>query len=200
MSDRSERDVQGAGARRRSWFYWLRRKQKTTDSRPGVRLAIAAAVAALVTIGCWYTIELVTPAQGHVFITGAAQSTEALADGSEVSLGAHSTLTLDDTGSQRVAFLEAGEIIFKVRATSTRPFILQTIRATATVIADATFRVAVGAEIEFEVLEGIVQVALKGAKADAPTRRLRKGDSLRLSNGMRPVLAFRHGSVGADAE
>lgn len=177
-----------------------RRSEITSSAQSGVGLAVASTVAALVVTGYWYTIEFGILAQEHVYITGATEGIAALPDGSEVSLSAHSTLTVDDTGPQRVAFLQAGEIVFKVRATATRPFILQTIRATATVIADATFRVAIGADIEFEIFDGVVKVALRGAKADAPARWLRKGDSLRVPvHGIRPVLADCRGSVSASA-
>lgn len=169
--------------------------EKASSPDSGLSLAIAATTALALTC-YWSLIQFGLIAQGHVIATGAGHSMEALPDGSEVSLSAHSILTVDEVGPQRVAFLEAGEIIFKIKATPTRPFILQTIRATATIAANATLRVAIGGEIEFEVLEGTVRLALRGSKAGAPVRWLRKGDFIRVPvHGMKPLLADHRGSA-----
>lgn len=50
-------------------------------------------------------------------MTKAGERAQALPDGSEVLLRAHSSLTVDDTGLQRVAFQEAGEITYNIQAT-----------------------------------------------------------------------------------
>lgn len=178
MSGRSGRGAAGAKAK-------LRRLRAA-----GKRLSLAL-MGALALTGDWSVVELDIAGQGHVIVTGAAENTTALSNGSEVALSSHSVLTVDETGPRRSAFLERGEIILKIRATPARPFILQTIGATATVIADATLRVAIGAQIEFEVLDGIVKIALRGAKADAPARWLRKGDSLRVPNRTLNVALLR---------
>jgi ferric-dicitrate binding protein FerR (iron transport regulator) len=165
------------------------------SSAQGAALAVGATVVAMMVTGYWYTVEFRTVAQGRVHITtGSVASTRALSGGTQMSLSAHAMLTVDDTGPQRVAFQEAGEIIYRIRATLTKPFILQTAAATATAVADATLRVAIGLETEFEVLEGAVKVAPKGAKANAPARLLRKGDSWRVPvNDVRlPAFAGRH--------
>jgi ferric-dicitrate binding protein FerR (iron transport regulator) len=168
-----------------------RRLPEATSSAQGVGLALAATVAAVVVTGYWCSVGL-RLAQEQTFVTGAAKRTQAFSDGSEVSLSANSVLTLDDTGQERVAFQEAGEITYNIKATATRPFILQTLRATAIVIADATLRVAIGSQIEFEVIAGAVKVALRGAKPGAPARWLYPGDKLRLPlHGTRSVLAQR---------
>jgi ferric-dicitrate binding protein FerR (iron transport regulator) len=167
------------------------RAREATSSAQGVGLALAATVAALVVTGYWCAVGL-RLAQEQIFVTGDAQRTQALSDGSEVSLSANSVLTVDDTGQERVAFQEAGEITYNIKATVTRPFILQTLRATVTVIADATLRVAIGSQIEFEVIAGAVKIALRGAKPNAPARWLHPGEKLRLPiHGTRSVLAQR---------
>jgi ferric-dicitrate binding protein FerR (iron transport regulator) len=164
---------------------------ETTTSAQAVGLALAATLAAVVVTGYWCSVGS-RRAQAPTFVSGAAQRTQAWSDGSEVSLSANAVLTLDDTGAQRVAVQESGEITYNIKATATRPFILQTLRATATVIADATLRVVIGSQIEFEVIAGAVKVAISGAKPGAPARWLHPGDKLRLPvHGGRSVLAQR---------
>jgi ferric-dicitrate binding protein FerR (iron transport regulator) len=160
-----------------------------TSRAQAVGLALAAIVAAVVVTGYWCSAEW-RLAQEQTLVTGATKRTQALSDGSEVSLSANSVLTVDDTGQERVAFQEAGEITYNIKAIPTRPFILQTLRATAIVMADATLRVAIGSQIEFEVIAGAVKIAIQGAKPNAPARWLHKGESLRLPiDGTRSVLA-----------
>jgi ferric-dicitrate binding protein FerR (iron transport regulator) len=168
----------------------------------GVALAVVATVVAMMVTGYWYSVEFHTSAQGRVYITtGSAASTRALSGGIQMSLSAHATLTVDDTGPQRVALQEAGEIIYKIRATLTKPFILQTAAATATAVADATLRVAVGPEIVFEVIEGTVKVAPKGKKVEGPARWLRKGESWRVpvDEVRPPAFAARLRPLGASS-
>lgn len=176
-------------------FYQLRR----CCLRASVALAVVATVTAFVAAGYWFTIERGLHVQGQVIATGANETTTAaLLDGIVVSLRERSTLTVDETGPRRIARLEAGEIIFKAKATQERPFTVDTARLTATVVADATFRVAADSWIEVEVYEGAVKLALKGAKADAPVRWLRKGESFSVPvDGMRPALAKRREDVSA---
>lgn len=175
---------------------------KTSSSPAGVSLAVASTVTTFVLVGyCIHGLmsEFGTQVQGQVIATGANETaTEALLDGSVVSLRERSTLTVDETGPQCLARLEAGEIIFNARATLERPFTVDTRMLTATVVADATFRVAANSWIEVEVYEGAVKLALKGAKADAPVRWLRKGESFSVPvDAMRPAFAERRDGTNA---
>ncbi len=149
------------------------------SSAQGSALAVVATIVAMMVTGYWYSVEFHSRAQGRVYITtGSAGSTQALSGGIQMSLSAHATLAVDDTGPQRLAFQESGEITYKIRgATAKKPFIIQTAAATAMAVADATLRIEIGPEIEFEVLEGDVKVVPKGKKADGPARWLHKGQS-----------------------
>lgn len=200
MAHRSGRDAAGVRATLRRWrvqmrhscrqmwalyrnfldatFLW-RALRRRNCGRCHPALALAVTVAVLVVIGYGWSVEWHL-AQEQTFVTGAVEKTQALSDGSEVSLSANSVLTVDETGPERMAFQEAGEITYNIKANPTRPFILQTVRATASAIADATLRVAIGSQIEFEVLAGAVKIALRGAKPNAPARWLRQGETLRV--------------------
>jgi ferric-dicitrate binding protein FerR (iron transport regulator) len=171
--------------------------EATSSPKSGIGLAVTATVAAFVVTGYWFRVEFDIGAQGHVIITGANETTrQALSDGSVVSVRALSTLTVDETGPQRVARLDAGEIIFKVRATPVRPFIVETICATATIAEDATLRVAIGRTVEFEVYEGVVKVVARAKNGSAPALWLRKGESFSVPVvDMTPVLANLSDSV-----
>jgi ferric-dicitrate binding protein FerR (iron transport regulator) len=77
--------------------------EATSRSKSGIGLAVTATVAAFVVTGYWFRVEFDIDEQGRV-ITGANETTrQALSDGSVVSVRALSTLTVDETGPQRVA-------------------------------------------------------------------------------------------------
>lgn len=78
--------------------------EATSRSKSGIGLAVTATVAAFVVTGYWFRVEFDIDEQGRVIITGANETTrQALSDGSVVSVRALSTLTVDETGPQRVA-------------------------------------------------------------------------------------------------
>lgn len=152
--------------------------EERSNPKSGVGPVLAATVSTLVVASYCFTVDFGAGAQAHVIRTGANEITTAsLSDGSTVSLSARSTLSVDETGPYRVAHIETGEVTFKIRATLQRPFVVETIGATATAIENAELRVAIGRSIEIMVYDGTVKVTPRGAKGQGPSRWLHKGQS-----------------------
>lgn len=173
--------------------------QRTSSPCVGIFIAVLSTVTTLGVTGYSFTKVFTSQEQGQVIATGVNETaTESLLDGTLLSLSERSTLTLDEMGPARIARLRAGEIILNVKASPERPFTVDTPVTTATVVADASFRVSVGSWIEIECYDGAIKLGLKGAKAGAPVRWLRKGELFTIPvDGVKPALAERRDSVSA---
>lgn len=113
-------------------------------------LLAAASIAALVlALGFWLNPS---PIASGEFVTRTAEHRElTLADGSKVTLGAHSKLAIDLKPDARELVLEEGEAYFSVAKDPTRPFTVRALNGAIT---------AVGTEFNVRALEGRVTVTV----------------------------------------
>jgi transmembrane sensor len=80
-----------------------------------------------------------------------------LADGSQITLGAHSRLSVDFTPSMRKLSLDAGEAFFNVQKDPRRPFTVSALDSTITALGTAFNVRAVEDRVTVTVTEGVVR-------------------------------------------
>lgn len=137
----------------------------------GRGLALAASVALAVVITAIAAFSWFGASSGPV-LANASLSTvqgvireEALADGSSVTLGAESWMTVEYTATERRVSLKAGEAFFSVSKEDPRPFIVTAGDTTVRVLG-TKFDVRLSPnQVRVGVLEGIVEVAQTGNTA-----------------------------------
>jgi transmembrane sensor len=121
-------------------------------------LAIAASVS-FVAVG-FVSYRLFAPIVQGEFVTGTGEQRQLkLADGSSITLGAHSRLSVDLTGDQRQVRLQAGEAYFSVHKDARRPFVVVALTSAITAVGTAFNVRAIEDRLTVTVSEGRVKVA-----------------------------------------
>jgi len=167
---------------------WLASKQTKgaaiTPKRSSLRplLAIAASVS-IVAVGLLAYRFLVPITQGE-FITGTGEQRQLkLADGSQITLGAHSRLTVDLTEQRRQVRLQAGEAYFSVHKDPRRPFVVTALESTITAVGTSFNVRAVEGRLTVTVSEGRVKVADLQAPAPDAIGLLGRDEQLTYTQG-----------------
>ncbi len=127
------------------------------------RFAVGAATVVLLLVaGAWglQHPELFTHPSSGEFVTGTGEHMQlVLADGSSVTLGARSKVSVGFTEGVRNVHLESGEAFFSVRKDSHRPFAVHALGGVITAVGTA-FNVRTTAdEVTVAVADGTVNVA-----------------------------------------
>jgi transmembrane sensor len=167
---------------------WRRRRQ-ATSTKPGRRgrpfLAIAAGVL-LATVGvASYRVFVPSGVTQGDFATRTGEHRQIeLADGSRITLGAHSTLSVDLKSESRELRLSAGEAYFSVAKDARRPFVVRALNGEIVALGTAFNVRAVEGRVTVTVTEGSVKVtdtSVRTAALDtalAPAQRLSRGEQL----------------------
>jgi transmembrane sensor len=177
------------------------------------RLAFIAAACGTLAAAA-LVIWLVLPMNGIQTVTTPAGQRDSvtLSDGSRVELNAGTSVSIENTRTERRVQLSEGEAYFVVKKNAARPFIVYTsvgsVRVTGTIF---DVRTEPGGELEVTVVEGNVQVRLTPTGGvNSSTATLRAGDSLSVQSGdlsahsalsataLDDALAWRQGMVVFD--
>ncbi|MBL8268741.1 FecR family protein [Steroidobacter sp.] len=151
-------------------------------------LAVAASLA-FVAVG-WVSYRALAPIQQGEFVTGTGEQRQLkLADGSHITLGAHSRLSVDLTETRRQVHLQAGEAYFSVHKDPRRPFVVEAMKSTITAVGTAFNVRAIEDRLTVTVSEGRVKVAnLPEPAIDAPVPEsigmLGRGQQLTYTHGI----------------
>lgn len=124
-----------------------------------------------------------------------------LRDGSQVTLGPHSKLTVNFAAGERRVALVQGEAFFEVTHDKTRPFLVEAGGATTRVLG-TKFDVNYGmGSVRVGVLEGLVQVRREGAAENRPSAvaylRAGQGAEVMLADAAKPITLLRAQAPGA---
>lgn len=128
------------------------------------RQAVAMAGIAVVLAGLLYAITAISPIleRGETiqaYQTAVSEHREiVLADGSEISMGAKSSLSVNFSTDKRIVVLESGEALFVVTRDAERPFIVMAGASTITAIGTAFNVRREGNRVVVTVTEGTVEV------------------------------------------
>jgi transmembrane sensor len=115
--------------------------------------------------------------------------TQRLEDGSEVSLGADSTLRVQFTDRRRLVQLPHGQATFNVAMDRKRPFVVSTVLVDIAAV-ESTFAVSIDTSVEVMVYEGTVAITAREAKAGAAAVTVKKGERYRVPvEGLRTIVA-----------
>jgi transmembrane sensor len=172
---------------------WRRRKESQNAPKKASRslragwFALAASVLAAAGIG-WWAMEtyqpFARPSSGE-FATSTGEHREIiLADGSRVTLGAQTTLSIDFTDDSRTLRLHGGEAFFSVKKDTARPFRVHALDGVITAVGTAFNVRTSGDRVTVAVTEGVVAVAESGATQEVASiepvqaKRLEKGEQL----------------------
>ncbi|MEM8984814.1 MAG: FecR domain-containing protein, partial [Pseudomonadota bacterium] len=126
-----------------------------------------------------------------------------LSDGSEITLGAASAVSVTLAAQRRSVTLDRGEAFFAVSSDPSRPFAVQVDQLTVTVVGTA-FDVRRSADVlRVAVAEGVVDVSQPFAIGDRATdindnKRLRKGETVTATvhDGISAISAINPATVG----
>lgn len=119
-----------------------------------------------------------------------------LADGSKVTLGARSQLTVRIDGGSRKLWLESGQAYFEVAKDEVRPFVVYADGGTITATGTGFDVHQIGGQVEVTVVEGsvVVQGAPMAApgmdgsgSAEFPTTSLKEGQRLGFGDVLTPI-------------
>lgn len=130
------------------------------QSQPPLKLdgLVLAVPATVIVIVGWLVMALNVGSSDRVIMTDASASASTqLSDGTVLSLGARSTVRVNETEQPRGAYIDAGEVVLAVKMDVTKPFVVKTYSANV-ITPGAKFRVAVDSSVEIQVYEGVVQV------------------------------------------
>lgn len=176
-------------------------KVATKRRRGFGHLAVAAAAAALLAGGAWYSFN-VSGKRAYTTAVG-EQRTCKLADGSFVYLNTDSRIEVRFSESARTVSLVRGEALFAIEPDSRRPFTVSTQDARIRVLG-TRFNVRRRAALtDVAVLDGLVQVSALGPAANSSSplaKQLHAGEEVRVSahqglrvssTSVRNVLAWR---------
>ena len=134
------------------------------DWTAGQRQAAAMAGIALLLAGVIYAIVAVVPELERdeamlSYQTAVAEHRNiVLTDGSRVSIGARSSLSVNFSSDKRIVVLEAGEALFEVAHAAERPFIVMAGASTITAVGTAFNVRREGNRVVVTVTEGTVEV------------------------------------------
>jgi len=171
---------------------WLRSRQPTSGAELLARRPITvwrrsahwlalAASAVLIALGLRYGLTLRSGAAPEAFATDTGQQMQiTLPDGSQVTLGARSRLTVAYTPRSRNLRLEYGEAFFVVHKDHAWPFRVHVLNDVVTAVGTQFDVRAIRNRIDVSVADGIVQV-----NADTPVPQ-----PLNLTNGVRQTETF----------
>ncbi len=162
------------------------------DATPARRRSLVPwAVAAALLVVCVAAVVLVQIRMGQSFDTGIAQTRSFdLPDGSEVTLGARSSLRVVFKADRRRIVLSQGEAFFRAAPDASRPFVVETDQARISVVG-TQFDVRHGAgAIRVSVLEGAVDVTSNGASQTPSSRhRVAAGQQAEVDGSQVTVLS-----------
>ncbi|MEM8984282.1 MAG: FecR domain-containing protein, partial [Pseudomonadota bacterium] len=178
--------------------------------RFGIPTALASAAAVLLAVAVLPRPEPAAPSITATPVSIATYDTDVgeirtitLRDGSEITLGAASAVSVTLAAQRRSVTLDRGEAFFAVSSDPSRPFAVQAGQLTVTVVGTAfdvrrsagVFRVAVA--------EGVVDVSQPFAIGDRTTdindnKRLRKGETITATvhDGISAISAINPATVG----
>jgi transmembrane sensor len=150
----------------------------------GRRFVLAAAAAAAVV--CVAVFAFLQFRTGESFRTATAEMrTFVLKDGSEVTLGAKSSLQVLFRADKRRIVLTEGEGFFRVARDPARPFVVEAGDATVRVLGTEFDVRHGGGAVRVSVLEGVVEVGARGENAGAAAHQLSMGEHAEiLSSGV----------------
>ncbi|MDB5972109.1 MAG: FecR family protein [Hydrocarboniphaga sp.] len=126
-------------------------------------LAIAATL--VVGVAVWLVERSTPPLQTYSTALGEQQEFK-LEDGSQLALGAMSSVSVAYSAAQRRLGLDAGEAYFEVAPNPSRPFVVQVGKLRVTAVGTAFNIRRTGEQIEVAVVHGIVDVREVDAKGD----------------------------------
>jgi transmembrane sensor len=109
----------------------------------------------------------------------AEQSYQKLEDGSVVTLGGHSSITVKMNASKRVVHLKHGEAYFEIAKDPQRPFIVKIGKTEVIAVGTAFNIIRRHNSATVDVIEGVVRVAEKtDAEQEPRSRELKKGEQI----------------------
>ncbi len=152
-------------------------------------LAVAAAAALGVAVVLAYQQRTAAPISSGEFVTRTAEHRELrLADGSRVTLGGHSRLTVDLRPTVRSLHLQGGEAYFAVNKDPARPFVVRALEGAITAVGTSFNVRTVADRVTVTVTEGSVKVTGDEASRPVGTReptgnRLIRGEQLTYRSG-----------------
>jgi transmembrane sensor len=124
--------------------------------------AAAAAIVAVAIATSWFVAphpwERARPPSSDFATRTGEHMQITLADGSRVTLGARSRLTVGFTSAERAVWLQTGEAFFSVHKDSVRPFKVHALDGVITAVGTAFNVRATGAEVTVAVEEGVVNI------------------------------------------
>ena len=180
--------------------------RRTRKFARGRRVAMAAMVLVAIGAGVWglYRMQDTSHPSVGQFSTRTGEHMQlVLADGSIVSLGARSHLSVDFSSQARDITLVAGEAFFQVHKDARRPFRVRALDGLITAVGTAFDVRATGDHVTVAVSEGVVNVAqmqeVAGAQTEgsaAPASEPGRGHptSLHVSRGEQLTFDGRTGS------
>lgn len=140
---RSDTRTGTARLRRRAW------------RRAGIAVALAASAALAAVI----MIRSPAPTLLDTYVTGVSEHRLAsLPDGSEIMIGAKSTLRIQYSLTERIVYLDAGEALFTVSKDAERPFLVRTGNVLVRAVGTAFNVRAAEDQSVVSVIEGVVRV------------------------------------------
>jgi transmembrane sensor len=167
---------------------WRRRRQTISIARsrrrPFLAIAAAALLAAVGVVS--YRALIPSPVSQGEFVTRTGEHRQIeLADGSHVTLGAHSRLSVDLKPDARDLHLGAGEAYFSVAKDARRPFVVRALNGQIVALGTAFNVRSVEGRVTVTVTEGSVKVTDASVRTAAlssalpePMQRLSRGEQL----------------------
>jgi transmembrane sensor len=149
---------------------WRRQRTAQQANRPrrwpsrlrSRRSAAAAAIVAVTITTSWFVAQQPwfrsRPASSDFATRTGEHMQITLADGSRVTLGARSRLTVGFTSGERAVWLQTGEAFFTVHKDSVRPFKVHALDGVITAVGTAFNVRATEAEVTVAVEEGVVNI------------------------------------------
>ena len=143
----------------------LRAQTVRRGGRRWVTVAAAAVLATIAIIAAMrHQVFFDHPEGSDSFTTRSGEQMQVtLPDGSQVSLGARSRLTVTYTQAERNVHLESGEAFFSVQKDASRPFRVQVLGSLVTAVGTAFDVRATNDRVRVAVSEGTVQVNTSAA-------------------------------------
>jgi transmembrane sensor len=134
---------------------WPSRQRTRRSMAAAAIVAVAIATSWFVAQHPWFRTQ---PASSDFATRTGEHMQITLADGSRVTLGARSRLTVGFTSAERAVWLQTGEAFFSVHKDSVRPFKVHALDGVITAVGTAFNVRATEAEVTVAVEEGVVNI------------------------------------------
>jgi transmembrane sensor len=166
---RDVRDVRGVRSARDEAYdasvpvaQWLQRRDTAVRSQPRARRWMSLAACLALLFGIWWAADRAVPVRHSTgeFATATSEHMEiSLGDGSHVTLGARTRISVGYTPKERKISLLSGEAYFAVRKDPSRPFSVHALGGRITALGTAFNVRATENQVTVAVTEGAVEVA-----------------------------------------